>query len=176
MRKGFTGVITTFAECRRRVAGRGKGSKLDVYLASDWLSASLWSGSEPVLVQQPAEAVDSLDNVPTCELVRGQIGDRRFKVDTAVRALLVVVGDEPTTCSRSVPVSSTTTLRMTSTGGTRASPIRPTGNRCLGNLPRFVPLSFSDRKSSRCLEILWAEIRQPRAQGSPFRHVDVPPG
>ena len=56
--------------------------------------ASLGSGGEPVLVQQPAETVNSLDDVPTFEPVQGQVGDRRFEVDAAVRALAVVVGDE----------------------------------------------------------------------------------
>ena len=56
--------------------------------------ARLGSGGEPVLVQQPAETVDSLDNVPTFEPVKGQVEGRRFEVDGAVRALLVVVGHE----------------------------------------------------------------------------------
>ena len=50
------------------------------------------SGGEPVLVPQPAETVNSLDNVPTFELRHRQVGDRRFEMDAAVRSLLVVVG------------------------------------------------------------------------------------
>ena len=56
--------------------------------------ASLESGSEPVFVQQPAETVNSLDSVPTFELRHRQVGDRRFEVDGAVRALMVVVAHE----------------------------------------------------------------------------------
>jgi hypothetical protein len=55
-------------------------------------SGRLGSSGEPVLVQQPAETVNPLDNVPTFELRQRQVGDRRFEVDAAVRALLVVVG------------------------------------------------------------------------------------
>ena len=56
--------------------------------------ASLESGSEPVLVQQPAETVNTLDDVPTFEPAKGQVWDRLFEIDAAVRALPVVVGDE----------------------------------------------------------------------------------
>jgi hypothetical protein len=36
-------------------------------------------------VQQPAEAVNSLNNITTVELVLRHVGDRRFEVDAAVR-------------------------------------------------------------------------------------------
>jgi len=52
------------------------------------------SGSEPVLVQQPAKTVRPLDSVPTFEPAACEVGDRRFEVDGAVRALLVVMGHE----------------------------------------------------------------------------------
>jgi hypothetical protein len=45
-------------------------------------------------VQQPAEAVNALNNITTVEPMLRHIGDRRFEVDAAVRALLVVVGYE----------------------------------------------------------------------------------
>ena len=60
------------------------------HVASDRLG----SGGEAVLVQQPAETVNALDNVPTFEPAEGQVGDRRFEVDAAVRAFLVVMGHE----------------------------------------------------------------------------------
>jgi len=45
-------------------------------------------------VQQPAEAVNALNNITTVEPTLRRVGDRRFEVDAAVRAFLVVVGDE----------------------------------------------------------------------------------
>jgi hypothetical protein len=45
-------------------------------------------------VQQPAEAVNPLDNITTVELMQRHGGDRRLEVDAAVRAFLVVMGDE----------------------------------------------------------------------------------
>jgi hypothetical protein len=56
--------------------------------------ASLESGSKPVFVQKLDETVNSLDSVPTFELRHRQVGDRRFEVDAAVRALMIVVGHE----------------------------------------------------------------------------------
>jgi hypothetical protein len=61
-----------------------------VYVASERLG----SGGEPVLVQQSAEVVNALNNVTTVELMKRQLGDRLFEVDAAVRAFLVVMGDE----------------------------------------------------------------------------------
>ncbi len=52
------------------------------------------SGSEPVLVEQPAKTVKPLDSGPTFEPAACEVGDRRFEVDAAVRALLVVMGHE----------------------------------------------------------------------------------
>jgi hypothetical protein len=45
-------------------------------------------------VEQPAETVNSLYAAHALEPALGQVGDRRVEVDPAVRALLVVVGDE----------------------------------------------------------------------------------
>jgi hypothetical protein len=45
-------------------------------------------------VQQSAEAVNSLNNITTVELMKRQLGDRLFEVEAAVRAFLVVVGDK----------------------------------------------------------------------------------
>ena len=45
-------------------------------------------------MQQPAETVNSLDDVPTFEPAKGHVGDQRFEVDAAVRALPVVMGHE----------------------------------------------------------------------------------
>jgi hypothetical protein len=50
------------------------------------VTASAGSGGEAVLVRQPAETVNSLDSVPTLELLLGQGGNRRLEVDAAVRA------------------------------------------------------------------------------------------
>jgi hypothetical protein len=72
------------------VGRRGETRKMAGYVASDRLG----SGGEPVLVQQPADAVKALNNIATFELVLRHVGDRRFEVDAAVRALPVVVGDE----------------------------------------------------------------------------------
>ena len=51
--------------------------------------ARLRSGGEPVLVQQPAETVNTLDDVPTFEPAKGQVGDWGFEVDAAVPVVLL---------------------------------------------------------------------------------------
>jgi len=56
--------------------------------------ASLEPGCAPVFVQQPAETVNPLDNVPTFELRQRKFGVRRFEVDAAVRPLMVEVVNE----------------------------------------------------------------------------------
>ena len=45
-------------------------------------------------MEQPAETVDSLYAAQPLEPALGQVGDRYLEVDPAVRALLVVMGDE----------------------------------------------------------------------------------
>ena len=45
-------------------------------------------------MQQPAEAVNPLNNITTVELMPGHPGDRRFEVDAAMWALLVVMVHE----------------------------------------------------------------------------------
>ena len=45
-------------------------------------------------MEQPAETVDSLYAAHPLEPALGQVGDRYLEVDPAVRALLVVMGDE----------------------------------------------------------------------------------
>jgi hypothetical protein len=45
-------------------------------------------------VEHAAETVNSLDSVPTFELLQGHVGNRRFEVNAAVRALVVVMGHE----------------------------------------------------------------------------------
>ena len=49
--------------------------------------ASARSGGEAVLVQQPAETVNSLDSAPTFEVLQGQEGNRRLEGYAAVRQL-----------------------------------------------------------------------------------------
>jgi hypothetical protein len=93
VRKCFIGVMTTPAECRRRFRGRRRTRRIDGTLPATAVT-SPELGSEPVLVQQPAETVNPLDTLLTFELLHAQVGDRRFEVDAAVWALPVLVSDE----------------------------------------------------------------------------------
>jgi hypothetical protein len=84
--RGLTTGHANSACCRRESRNSTYLPKTDI--------ASVESGSEPVFVQQPAETVNSLDSAATFQLRHRQVGDRRFEVDAAVRALMVVVGHE----------------------------------------------------------------------------------
>ena len=65
----------------------GLGKKPGTFPASG--VASLEPGSEPVLVRQPAEAVNALNNISTVEPMLRNVGNRRFEVDSPVRVFLL---------------------------------------------------------------------------------------
>jgi hypothetical protein len=68
--------------------GRDKARKMAEFHATG--EATVGSGGEPVLVEQPAGTVKSLDDAPSFELRQGQVGDPRFEVVATVRALALL--------------------------------------------------------------------------------------
>src|ERR1017187_827869 len=92
------------------------------------------SGGEVVLVEQASETVGYLDTVPAFELPQDRAGDRRVEVEPAVRALMVVVGDEfaqytveVALAANEQPVQALGTCRAHKSFGERVRPRRPNG-------------------------------------------------